>query len=138
MKIEWNGGTLTKKRALFLCWKLWEWVAKNITQESMNTIKRGDSPANEVFKKGWFRHYGIAMINECPCCEHSHEDCARCLLKVIWPWPETDEDVPCIHSKSPFQLFHTARTVITAKKYAGIIRDAAKAEYEKLLKETNQ
>ncbi len=77
MRIEWNGKKLTKKRALFLCQKLWEWLGKN--------------PGKEKFEWPHWTYNGgkvSEMECACPCCEIAWDidkGCPKCPLLSYWP-----------------------------------------------------
>jgi len=126
MKIEWSGGKLTKKQALFLCWKLWEWLAET-----------GERKKEKWPHWEWNGGEVEAMKCECPCCEYtwrqfSRRDCnLHCPLKTLWP-------EGCLRTTpklTPFQKWRQAKTRQTRKKYALIIANGAKKEYMKLQKE---
>ena len=125
MRIEWNGKKLTKKRALFLCWKLWEWLAENPGKEKYSwphwKVKRGKVERNKY---------------HCPCCEFTgmrdegDEECrARCPLRNYW-------EGTCLHGRNNvFYRWHCssgARKQKDRTKYARRIAAAAKRRYEKL------
>ena len=118
MRIEWNGKKLTKKKALFLCWKLWEWLAEN--------------PGEKKWAWPEWKNNGgkvKSMAHDCPCCEVGHQlhDCPECPLKGFWP-KESNFSVACNQNKSPFHLW----TKTGEAKYARRIAAAAKRRYEKL------
>jgi hypothetical protein len=115
VRIEWKGGKLTKLRALFLCYKLWEWLAENPGKMKEHWL-------------GWEINGGKVkgMFSECPCCAYSKKaGCEDCLLLELWP-------SGCLKKKSPFVGWIRAQTPRSRKKYAAIIRDAAKTEYLKM------
>ncbi len=129
MRIEWNGGKLTKKRALFLCWKLWEWLAENPGK------RKRDWPE-------WKHNEGevTRMYLGCPCCEvgfdydvfdqPSDNNCLRCPLIAYWPKTK-ERKVPCEQPKSAFRLWDL-ETPRHQAKCAKRIAAAAKRRYEKL------
>ena len=120
MKLEWDGGKLTKELALLLCWKLWEWLAET------GTALKGSWPewALKGGKVKW-------MHSGCPCCQHvgqgdGFENSAcrqKCPLIDLWPHL-------CMWRESPFHKWHIAETPAARKKYASIIAEAARKEYE--------
>jgi len=121
MKIEWNGERLTEKQTLFLCWKLWEWLAK-----TGNILK--------ITWPHWKEMGGKVkkMTGECPCCEYAKQQEKRCrsgcLLITLWP-------NRCLSESSPYQKWRKEASLRLRKKYARIIANAAKREYMKLQKE---
>jgi len=117
MRIEWSGkGKLTKKRALFLCWKLWEWLGKD-------GIRDKDRWPHWKRNGGEVNH----MLYHCPVCEKAggFENCKNCLLIDYWPMGCMDED-------STFIAWQNAGYTPEATKYARRIAAAAKRLYEKL------
>jgi len=127
MRVEWNGKKLTKKRALFLCWKLWEWLAKT----------------GNVFKEEWPEWKDDGLVskcnNYCPCCEYSGEDgygkvnCKKCPLLFLWSPHKEMIDYACQdNNNSPYKKWEQVGTSRTRKKYAKIISDYAKKKYEEM------
>ncbi|KKL98788.1 hypothetical protein LCGC14_1820840 [marine sediment metagenome] len=128
MRIEWNGKKLTKKRALFLCWKLWEWLAENPGEE----------------KKAW-PHWVCnggkvkEMTSECPCCQFTpvepigeeEDSCLECPLYEFWDTSgeSSISDEPCMYESSQFQGWISNKNEPT---YSNSIAAAAKRRYEKL------
>lgn len=123
MRIEWNGGKLTKKRALFLCWKLWEWLAKNPFDLKKNWPE-------------WKANGGkvSACLHWCPCCEMCRMDCLGCPL--IDYWGPLKIKMACEYNKnSNWKGWIKERPdgiPANRAKYARRIANAAKRRYEKL------
>jgi len=124
MEIEWNGEMLTEKQTLFLCWKLWERLAKT----------------GCALKTAWphWREMGgkvKRMMGDCPCCEYVRQQEKRChvacLLLTLWP-------ERCLSESSPYQKWVTETSLRLRKKYARIIAKAAKKEYMKYEKGNNK
>ncbi len=126
MRIEWNGGKLTKKRALFLCWKLWQWLAENPSKD------KGDWPK-------WKSNGGgvVDMGAHCPCCEFPPEDefdspiCSKCPLVGFWDAPRGGSQL-CLGNDAQFYKWLVAGDNAETIKYAKRIAAAAKRRYEKL------
>ncbi len=118
MKIEWTGRKLTKKRALFLCWKLWEWLTENPGQKKYAWPE-------------WKSNGGKVqdMVFDCPCCEVGHclYACLDCPLLDFWP-KASSHSVSCRQDTSPFHLWVKTEQ----SEYARLIAMAAKSMYEKL------
>ena len=132
MRVEWNGKKLTNKRALFLCWKLWEWMAE--TEELAWN------------KNKWPKWYGNGgkvtfCTNHCPCCEYAGEfedtdglyeiNCNKCPLLHLWSKKKISYACEKDNS-SPYYRCKEAKTYKTHKKYAKIISDYAKKKYEEM------
>ena len=122
IKIEWDGGKLSKRRALYLCWKLWEWLGLD--------AKRG--------KGGWpgWRHNGGAtkvMNCGCPCCQYAQRNgggCGKCLLVSLWPHS-------CCFKPSRYDMWeksHGKRKTDAAKKIAAEAKRLYHAEMRRLRK----
>ena len=116
MKLEWDGGKLTKKLALFLCWKLWEWLAET-----------GEDKKESWPEWAWNEGHVERMDSYCPCCEYTRANCKKCPLFYLWPHEGED---PCLDDETPFGDWLDATTLRARKKYASIIAEAARKEYE--------
>ncbi|KKM85245.1 hypothetical protein LCGC14_1290970 [marine sediment metagenome] len=129
MKTEWKGGKLTKKRALFLCWKLWEWLAKNPGKG------KGGWPEWEI-NGGKVKN----MPSDCALCQEytlrplddgDKVGCKySCLMASFWGGHCDEGDVNS-GRESPFYLWLKG-TSSDRSKYARRIAAAAKRRYEKL------
>jgi hypothetical protein len=136
MILQWNRKNgLDLKTAFFLCWKLWEWLAK-----TGNQFKR--------YWPEWKENGGDVNLcfNECPCCEYTfststpNRGCHECIMIDLWGEPdEKDKEengVPCSFSDSPFNLWYATKSKPLAikerKKYAKIIAKEAKKKYKAL------
>lgn len=131
MRIEWNGKKLTKKRALFLCWKLWEWLGKTGSDD----------------KYAWthWEHHGgkVKSVSlQCLLCEYMRQNrteeekagrdnssCRNwCLLWDYWKQG-------CLSSskkRSTYDLWLDAEEDKDRTKYARSIAAASKRRYKKL------
>ena len=121
MRVEWNGKNLTKKRALFLCWKLWEWLGKNPDKD------KDDWPEWD-YNGGKVHNMNDAA--DCPCCEYNDNTmqsagCEECPLRGFWK-----RDNYCLNSGSQYCQWVFAKT--NKPNYAKRIAAAAKRRYEKL------
>lgn len=122
MRLEWNGKKpLTKIKALYICWRLWEWLAET------GTTKKEKWP-------GW--KTVAACLCFCPCCEQSGQDCEKCLIKPVWGNP-INEDAYCESPDSPYQKWKYCGPK-ARKKYALIIANFAKKEYLKEAKKSKR
>jgi len=122
MKIVWDGkGKLTKKRALFLCWKLWEWLGENPRKEKSQWPE-------------WKANKGRVQKTKkhCPCCEIGIEStgCHECPLKGYWSRYEGRGE--CEYYDSPYSKWGDESGPKKRTKYARRIAAAAKRRYEKL------
>lgn len=123
MRVEWNGeGKLTKKRALFLCWQLWEWL--------------GESEDNRKTEWPEWENKGgrVAYCDSfCPCCEYNgntmgERKCSSCPLGDYWPKLKYRRIAKCEEPASPYnQWLETHKP-----KFARQIAAASKRRYEKL------
>ena len=118
-----GGQRMTKKlgklTALWLCWELWDWLAKNPNRE------KGDWP-------GWKINGGK--------CDTAPSECFACEYRFTTSSDYCYEDciVPCFrykiggceNTKSPFVKWQSIWN--TSKKYARIIANSAYDEYVKL------
>jgi len=132
MRIEWNGKKLTKKRALFLCWKLWEWL--------------GESGDCSKWRWPRWEHNGgrVAYMElECPCCEYmrqnrtpeevaSNTDIACRNWCLLWGYWKDGCLSTGASPDSPYDIWDNARDAGKRIKYARRIAAAAKRRYEKL------
>jgi len=115
---------LTKKKALQITYELWSWLAET-------------GSGYKASWEGWGK-YGD-MWFYCPCCEYnnrlsSDDECPKCPLLNYWKKFAVRKyglAVCCSH-KSPYVLWKEASDINTRKKYAAMIRDAAKAELDRL------
>lgn len=112
-----NKKPTTKKKALRVCVKLWDWMAKT------GSYNKSEWP-------GWAK-YG-KMQNNCPCCQiaYTHKNCRGCPMKKLWP----GGDCSCENPSSPYQKWKVAgycKSVQMMKTYAKIIADAARKELKK-------
>ena len=131
MKIEYKEGRMTKKLALFLCWKLWAYMQRT-----------GSNNKDEWPQ--WERNGGkvAIMMNDCPCCEYTmmvykttYPKCSMCPMKGLWG----SKQYACQETKdSPYELWRHAGLNCWykphRKTYAGIIARFAWKEYLKLEK----
>jgi len=124
-EIKWEGARLPLKKALFLCWLLWEWIAEEDREKD-------EWPY-------WARNGGAVrrMPHDCPCCEYvtqrvgelTPEQCAYlCPLKELWPQGCTCDD-------SPFTLWRGSLQPEQRRGYAQAIAETAKRKYLNLKKE---
>lgn len=124
MRIEWKGEKLTEKRALFLCWKLWEWLAEN-----------PDKCKSQWPEWKYNQGHVEEMNSDCPCCEFAGRDkegkrqCHKCLLWTYWGSGKVK--YACERQSSPFNKWSKIIGK-NAIKYARRIAAAAKRRYEKL------
>lgn len=133
MRIEWNGKKLTKKRALFLCWKLWEWLGENPGQNKC------DWPEWEM---NGGKVHDMEEANECSCCQHAWEleseeegtddgpNCNNCLMLKFWTKRTYRYGAPCCREESAFKKWSPWNK--STMKYAKRIAAAAKRRYEEL------
>ncbi len=111
---------LTLKLTFWICWKMWELIAK------------GKSKSRALKKLG----IGVLWA-DCPCCEYSSYTCDVCPLLPLWQqgtyisyFGSVEPKTACInYSESPFLLWIHSRK---DKKYALQIADYAKQKYEGL------
>jgi len=124
MKIEWDGKKLTKKHALFLFWKLWEWLAQKGTVyiSLWPHWKENGGKVEKTKTDNFCCEYALQQNIPDNYCE------SDCILNSIWP-------NGCAFEPSPYLKWIWAKTLQTRKKYARIIAKGAKQEYIKLQKE---
>lgn len=118
MKIEWNGKKLSKKRALFLCWKLWAWLTKTGThdKEKWPEWKANGGKVSEM------------PPFDCPCCVYDESNgCESCPLSDYWGSGYRT----CVGSPTAYKKWCSAPKR-DRPKYARRIAAAAKRRYEKL------
>jgi len=113
---------LTKRKALEICRKLWEWLRKT----------GGDDDEKEDWP-GWEK-YG-KMELDCPCCEYvgsygRGDGCRKCPLAKLWPGA-----YGCLEPRSPFKRWGSAKTPRTRRKYAQKIVDGCNEALAKLPKQ---
>lgn len=118
---------LTRKKALEICAELWDWLWEH------PLVKHGEDAKGKW--PGWKKHGH--MDSWCPCCEYDAsrlptKSCSRCPIPKT-AWTKTEKRVCyCTADDSPFYKWVESRKVKTRKKYAKIIRDAARKELRKL------
>lgn len=122
IRIEWDGGELSKRRALYLCWKLWEWLGQDAKRH----------------KSKWphWKHSGgavRAMNCGCPCCQYSIQrvgGCGKCLLTSLWP-------LSCCFTPSRYDIWsksHGKRKTDAAREIAAEAKRLYHAEMRSLRK----
>jgi len=141
-KIEWNRSTkLSEKKALYLTWQLWEWLAKTDDQEK-------SSWSHWKANNGQVDH----CLNHCPCCEFAaerkgpyiHIDCQKCPLFKLWNkgggnvklFPcEDAPNSPYIKWAKLHSPFYSSKSAILKRRgYAKTIANYARRRYHKLTK----
>ena len=127
MRIEWDGGTLTKKRAAFLCWKMWAWIVDKITQKMWDECSIGPGYEAHKIKSMWpeWESNGGKVYKvgtHCFACQYDAEEmCDNCFLTSLWP-------DGC--SKGAWGDFIIEPDIDKKREHARIIADAAKKVYE--------
>ena len=118
MRIEWNGKKLSKKRALFLCQKLWEWLGRTGS---------GDKEKWPQWVVNGGKVHEMAPFN-CPCCVYDIDSrCEACPLGDYWG----NGYHTCVQNPTAYHKWCSAKKK-DRKKYARRIAAAAKRRYEKL------
>lgn len=131
MKLEYDPKKekLTKKKALFICWHLWDWIAES---RSLDKSKWGEWKGN-----GGNVH--LCSIT-CPCCEYVRptcgiRDCSKCPLIKLWSGDTYEADAvsyPCERfMASPYERWKRAATKELRVYYARQIADFAMRAYLK-------
>lgn len=111
--------TLTKAKALLICYSLWSWLAKT------GHDTKEDWP-------GW-KKWG-KMKENCPCCEYViryHNTCSKCPLIDLWPRNCQQFST----NDTSWEKWMYASSKETRKKYAAVIRNAAQKAYHKAMQE---
>jgi hypothetical protein len=134
---------LTKRKSLYLCWKLWEWLAQTGVR-------------NKYKWPEWNLEDGNVRMCEftCPCCEYATDwrgvrDCKKCPLKELWRKIKSgylletrgawECDAICGENKeSPYHLWERSKSKETRIIYATIIAKAAKKEYFRLTRKLSK
>lgn len=118
--IEWDGGDLPKWKALFLTWKMWDWLAEN----------------PERSKRSWPEWtYNEGQVSgtdsECFACEYFRRgneasgDCGRfCIMQELWP-----RGCQADLSDSPFRYWEKNYGSKSRVHHAQTIADFAKKKY---------
>ncbi len=108
---------LDKLTALWLCWELWDWLAKNPDKEKRDWV-------------GWKTRRGKSEYVESHCfaCGFNYEYKDHCGEDCIVPVFRYKGD-GCEHEDSPFGAWDHS---INKKQNARIIADSAYKEYVKL------
>lgn len=114
---------LTKKEALRLCYKLWDWLAENPTEYKY------DWP-------DWTYNGGqYYATRDCFACEYMEQQMTStnkivyCTSNCILPCFSSING--CTNGESPY-VYYQLSTPKDASKYASIIRDSTLTEYKKL------
>jgi len=136
MKVEWKGGNLTKKRAAFLCWNMWEWIAETLTQKEW--VIAGYYSIDTIKNKWPEWSYNGGKVeschNTCMSCEQVATHCEKCMLLSTWGGWDSGSIIPCTENVgSPYKNLygqHRLKTAKAVKKRARLIANAAKKVYE--------
>lgn len=125
---------LGKLTALWLCWELWDWLAKNPdkAKDDWPKWKRNGGHYEEIFEDC----FACAYINQNGLSTYSSDFAVGCDYK------ENPCIIPCFVTKNgcgfgatqktPYQIWKTSYIKATRKKYARIIANSAYKEYVKL------
>lgn len=109
---------LGKLTALWLCWELWDWLAKNPDK------KKSDWPE-------WEENGGkYNAFDNCFACEFDNQNDNFCYRNCIVPCFK--ENLTCTASGSPFVAWCISKTSKTLKKQARIIANSTYKEYVRL------
>lgn len=132
MKLEYDPTKekLTKKKALFICWHLWDWIAESGSGDKRQWGEWEDN-GGKVYKG----------VDSCPCCEYVRptkvygiRDCSKCPLVKLWsadPYEAgTITAYPCeLYMASPYKRWKRATTKELRVYYARQIADFAMRAY---------
>lgn len=136
-ELKWDkrSDPFTKELALYLCMRLWLWLACHPYKN------KGDWPA-------WSKNGGAVnhTSSSCPCCEYDMRQnryqeiifgCPNCPLISLWPKGKADRVNPCTDTGSPYMDWEN-RIGLGCILPALRIAWAAKRELKRCLKEAAQ
>lgn len=126
MRVEWKGGNLTKKRAAFLCWQMWQWIAGTLTQEKWNEVGLNIDFIKNRWPE-WDDNGGMVhwCAQDCMACEQCNGCCAKCIMIPAW-----GKRKQCCSKGSPYEELWQLKTAKAVRRRAQIIADGAKKVYE--------